>query len=99
MQIGYIYILYNLLSAFAIVDVNFNLLWVQWFDNCVSLASSIHFQMVYVPWLRGRASDSRLRGPGFESCAAVIKHWASVVTLHYSSPLSCINEYLAIDKW
>ena len=24
-------------------------------------------------WLRGRASDSRLREPGFESCAAVLK--------------------------
>ena len=50
------------------------------------------------PWLRGRASDSRLRGPGFESCAAVLKPWASVFTLHCSSPLSCINEYLAIVK-
>ena len=28
-------------------------------------------------WIRGRASDSRLRGPGFESCAAVLKPWAS----------------------
>ena len=47
-------------------------------------------------WLRGRgrASHSRLRGPGFESCAAVLKPWASFFTLH-----CCINEYLAIDKW
>ena len=29
-------------------------------------------------WLRGRASDSRLREPGFESCAAVITPWASL---------------------
>ena len=28
-------------------------------------------------WLRGRASDSRLREPGFESCAAALKPWAS----------------------
>ena len=49
-------------------------------------------------WLRGRASDSRLREPGFESCAAVLKHWASFFTLHCSSSLSCINDYLAIDS-
>ena len=28
-----------------------------------------------VQWLMGRASDSRLREPGFESCAAVLKPW------------------------
>ena len=28
-------------------------------------------------WLRGTASDSRLREPGFKSCAAVLKPWAS----------------------
>ena len=50
-----------------------------------------------VQWLMGRASDSRLREPGFEYCAAVLKPWASFFTLHYSSSLSCINEYLAID--
>ena len=49
-------------------------------------------------WLRGRASDSRLREPGFESCAAVLKPWANVFTLHCSSSRSCINEYLAIDS-
>ena len=31
-----------------------------------------------VQWLKGRASDSRLRGRGFESCAAVLKPWANV---------------------
>ena len=51
-----------------------------------------------VQWLRGRALDSRLREPGFESCAAVLKPWASFVTPHCSSSLSCINEYLAIDS-
>ena len=49
-------------------------------------------------WLRGRASDSRLREPGFESCAPVLKPCASFFTLHCSSSLSCINEYLAIDS-
>ena len=53
---------------------------------------------IRVQWLRGRASDSRLREPGFESCAAVLKPWASFFTLHCSSSLSCINEYLAIDS-
>ena len=48
--------------------------------------------------LMGRASDSRLRELGFESCAAVLKPWARFFTLHCSSPLSCINEYLAIDS-
>ena len=48
-------------------------------------------------WLRGRVMDSRLREPGFESCAAVLKSWTSFFTLYCSSLLSCINEYLAID--
>ena len=33
---------------------------------------------------------------GFESFATVLKHWASFFTLHCSSSLSCMNEYLAI---
>ena len=49
-------------------------------------------------WLRGRASDSRLRELGFESCAAVLKPWARFFILYCSSSLSCINEYLAIDS-
>ena len=49
-------------------------------------------------WFTGRASDSRLREPGFEPCAAVVKPWASFFTLNCSSSLSCINEYLAIDS-
>ena len=49
-------------------------------------------------WLSGRASDSRLREPGFESCAAVLNLWANAPTLHCSSSLSCINECLAIDS-
>ena len=51
-----------------------------------------------VQWLRGRALDSRLWEPGFKSCAAVLKPWATYFTLHCSSSLSCINEYLAIDS-
>ena len=54
---------------------------------------------VYAQWLRGRASDSRLREPGFESCAAALKPWERLLTLHSSSSLGSINEYLAIDKW
>ena len=49
-------------------------------------------------WLRGRHPDSRLREPGFESYAAVLKPRASFFTLHCTSSLSCINEYLAIDS-
>ena len=49
-------------------------------------------------WLWGRASDSRLREPGFGSCAAELKSWASVFTLRSSSSLSCMNEFLAIDS-
>ena len=48
--------------------------------------------------LRGRASDYRLREPGFESWAAVLKPWARFFTLHCTSSLSCIHEYLAIDS-
>ena len=38
------------------------------------------------------ASDSRLREPGFVSCAAVLKPWACFSTLHCSSSLSCIYD-------
>ena len=49
-------------------------------------------------WLMGRALDSRLKEPGFKSCAAVLKPWASLFTLHCSSSISCLNEYLVIDR-
>ena len=52
----------------------------------------------WAQWLRARASDYRLRGPGFKSCVAVLKPWASFSTLYCSGSLSCINEYLAIDS-
>ena len=65
----------------------------------ISLTSTIPALVRSAQWLRDRASDSRLREPGFESCAAVLKPWASSFsTLHCSSSLSCINEYLAIDS-
>ena len=44
-------------------------------------------------WLRGRTSDFRLRVPGLESCAV-----GKFFTLHCSSSLSCVNEYLATDS-
>ena len=46
----------------------------------------------------GGASDSRLQEPKFESCAAKLKPWASFFSLHCSSSLSCINEYLTMDS-
>ena len=49
-------------------------------------------------WLRGRASDSRLRELAFESCAVMVKPRASVFTQHCSSSRSCVNVYLAIDS-
>ena len=49
-------------------------------------------------WLRGRASDCRIREHRFECCAVVLKPWASFFTLHCSSSLSFINEYRAIDS-
>ena len=49
-------------------------------------------------WPRGTVSDARLREPGFESCAALLKPWASLFALHCSSLLSCMNVYLAIDS-
>ena len=49
-------------------------------------------------WLRGRASDSRLREPGFESCAAVLKSWGSFLSLDCTSSLRCIKEYLALES-
>ena len=38
---------------------------------CVCVCSSCRTQ-----WLRGRVSDARLRGPGFEFFAAMLIHWA-----------------------
>ena len=62
------------------------------------LSQCCRAQCCRAQWLRGRVSDCRLREPRFESCAAVLKSWASFFTLHCSSSLSCINEYLAIDS-
>ena len=43
-------------------------------------------------------SGVELRTLDYESCAAVLKPWARCFTLHCSSSISYINEYLAIDK-
>ena len=65
------------------------------------ICAAVHMFDVYVSrvqWLRDRVSDSRLREPGFESCATVLKPWPSIFTPHCSNSLSCINEYLTIDS-
>ena len=62
--------------------------------RCSKTKDSISYALEVIvngaQWLRGRPPDSRLREPGFESCAAVLKPWASFFTLHCSSSLSCI---------
>ena len=58
---------------------------------------SLDLYICRAQWLRGRASDSRLREPGFESWAALLKPWARLFLPHCSSSLSYINEYLASD--
>ena len=65
---------------------------------CVRACGRAGGRMCSAQYLRGRASDSRLQEPGFESCAAVLKPWAMFFTLLCSISLSSINEYLAIDS-
>ena len=45
-------------------------------------------------------SGVELRTLDYENpgCAAVLKPWACFFTLHCSSSLSCINQYLATDS-
>ena len=50
----------------------------------------VHYQS-RAQWLRGRASDSRLREPGFESCAAVLKPWASFFSLYIAPGHSAVQ--------
>ena len=64
----------------------------------VSLSTNSGGWICRVQWLSGRASDSRLREPGFESCAVVLKPLACFFTQSCSSSISCMNEYLAIDS-
>ena len=45
-----------------------------------------------------RASDHRLRKPGFESCAAVLNLEQVLFILHCFSSFNCINEYLPIES-
>ena len=68
----------------------------QWRTCCLCSTLPLNQLPCRAQWLRGRAPDSRLREPGFESCAAVLKPWASVFTLHCFSSLSCINKYLTV---
>ena len=71
----------------------------KWLNlHCYKFPATSSLLNCRAQWLSGRASNYRLRGPGFESCAAVLKAWASLFTLHCCSSLSCINEYLAIDS-
>ena len=82
--------------------------------DLVDLCSSLCIGLVVIPavivFLYSNSADcgsaARFNGPGVElrtidfenPSAAVLKPWASVFTLHCSSSLSCINEYLAIDS-
>ena len=40
----------------------------------------VSYKQFRVQWLKGRAPDSRLREPGFESCVAVLKPWTTFST-------------------
>ena len=43
-------------------------------------------------------NGSRLKQLRFEFSAAVLKPWPRFLTIHCSSSLSCINEYLTIGS-
>ena len=51
-------------------------------------------------WLRGRTSDPRLREPGLESCAAVLKPWASF-SLYLADRTGRLTSYFCISccRW
>ena len=55
----------------ALYQINILLLFI------IIITSAASSQFRRAQWLRGRPPDSRLREPGFESCAAVLKSWAS----------------------
>ena len=64
-----------------------------------TVSRSLFCRHIRAQWLRGRASDCRLQEPGFESCAAVLKPWATFVHSTYIAPVyRCTNEYLATDS-
>ena len=42
---------------------------------CACVSIRLCARVSRAQWLRGRTSDSRLREPGFESCAAVLQTW------------------------
>ena len=89
LNVGYRLSIYNLHLTTMVIIV-----YVKSFYIYVRL-NSIEYR---AHWLRGTASGSQLRRPRLESYAAVLKPWASFFTLHCSSSLSCINEYLATDS-
>ena len=64
----------------------------------VFITLSTNYTNCRVQQLSARASDSRLREPGFESCAAVLKCCARLCTLICTSSVSCINEFLTIES-
>ena len=88
-------------SVVDTVSAKSHLLLILTFLTILIYASFVYyfrwFTACRAQWLRGRVCDSRLREPGIETCAAVLNPWESLFTLHCSSSLSCINEYLAID--
>ena len=61
------------------------LLWVRLLHNYRPIDArdrlSIHpsHENVESVVVRGRASDSHIRGPGFDSCAVILKLWAIIV--------------------
>ena len=58
--------------------------------DVVLLTRQVHTSVIRAQWLRSRALDSLLRGPGLESCAAVLKPWTNVV---YSTLLQFTQLY------
>ena len=54
-----------------------------------------------LPFIKRNGSGVELRTLDYENPSSnpvLLKPWASVFTLHCSSSLSCINQYLAIDS-
>ena len=71
--------------------------WLSMTGNVVAQWLSMTGNVV-AQWLRGRALDSRLRGPGFKSCAAVWNLGQVLFTIYCSNSFNYIDEYLAIDS-
>ena len=89
---GIIYMHWQCFSSIYVID-NCTLQFGEWiwYTYVTSLTRRASREKRRTQWFRGRASDYRLREPGFESFAAVLKPWASFFIVHSSSSLSCIN--------